>query len=145
MNNNQIETYANITGFSKYQVSNFGNVKNIKTGKILKPGTCSGGYLMVGLMDDGERSFKKIHKLVANAFLENLENKKCVDHIDRCKTNNQLSNLRYATDSENGQNASMKSNNTSGAVGVSWHKIKKNGALKYASMVLKNIWAILST
>jgi hypothetical protein len=120
--NNNIETYANITSYPNYQVSTFGNVKNIKTQRILKPGSSTGGYLMVNLRDDGEKSTKKIHKLVANAFLENPENKKCVDHVDRNKTNNHLSNLRRATHVENQQNASMKSNNTSGVVGVCWHK-----------------------
>jgi tryptophanyl-tRNA synthetase len=120
--NNQIETYANITGFSNYQVSTFGNVKNIKTQRILKPGTNCNGYLYVILTDNGEKSIKKIHKLVANAFLENLEEKRCVDHKDRCKTNNLVSNLRYATITENQQNKSIQSNNTSGIVGVCWDK-----------------------
>ena len=121
MNNNQIETYANITGFSNYQISNFGNCKNVKTGRILKPGTTK-GYLNVDLRDDGEKSTKLIHKLVASAFLENPEDKKCVDHKDRCKTTNHLSNLRYATTSENGQNKSMMTNNISGVIEVSWDK-----------------------
>ena len=120
--NNQLEIYVNITGFSKYQVSNFGNVKNVKTCRILKPGTCTGGYFIVSLRDGGEISTKKIHKLVANAFLENPEEKKCVDHKDRDKTNNHVSNLRYATSTENNQNASMQSNNTSGVIGVFLNK-----------------------
>ena len=123
--NNQLEIYVNITGFSNYQVSNFGNVKNVKTGKILKPSQDGNGYLKVNLRDDGETSNKKLHKLVANAFLENPEEKRCVDHIDRDKLNNRISNLRYATDSENGQNKSMQSNNTSGAIGVCWSKNRK--------------------
>ena len=123
MNNNQIETYANITGFSNYQVSTFGNVKNITTGKILKPQTNScNGYLQITLMDDGERSYKKIHRLVANAFLENSEDKKCVDHVDHDRKNNYLSNLRFATHTENNQNKSTYSNNTSGVIGVDWKK-----------------------
>jgi NUMOD4 motif/HNH endonuclease len=125
MNNNQIETYANITSFSNYQISNFGNVKNITTGRILKPGTNTHGYLHVILRDDGEISDKRIHNLVANAFLENPEEKKCVDHKDHDRKNNHLSNLRWATHTENQQNASMKSNNTSGVVGVCWHKNNK--------------------
>ena len=124
--NNQIETYANITNFPNYQVSTFGNVKNIKTGRILKGTAIDTGYFIVVLIDDGERSTKKVHKLVANAFLQNPEEKRCVDHIDRCKTNNHLSNLRYATSTENAQNKSMQSTNTSGVIGVSFHKQSNN-------------------
>ena len=120
--NNQLEIYANITSYPNYQISNFGNVKNVKTEKILKPGTNRYGYLYVILTEDDERSIKTIHRLVANAFLENAENKKNVDHIDRCKTNNHISNLRWATGSENNQNKSMQLNNTSGVIGVSWFK-----------------------
>jgi HNH endonuclease/NUMOD4 motif/AP2 domain len=137
--NNNIEVYANITGFSKYQVSNFGNCKNIKTGRILKPAPDGGGYLQVILVDDGETSAKKIHKLVASAFLENPEDKKCVDHVDHDRKNNYLSNLRFATHAENNQNKSMQSNNTTGIVGVCWDKkqnkwkvqITVNGVKKY--------------
>ena len=122
MNNQIEETYANITNFPNYQVSTFGNVKNIKTGRILKPAPGGGSYLMVILMDDGERSNKKIHKLVANAFLENTEDKKCVDHVDHDRKNNHLLNLRWATHTENAQNALIKSTNTSGVIGVCWYK-----------------------
>ena len=67
------EIYVNITGYPNYQVSNFGNVKNVKTGRILKPALCTGGYLMVVLMNDGDKSAKKNHKLVASEFLQNPE------------------------------------------------------------------------
>ena len=124
-NQNEIETYANITAFPNYQISTFGNCKNIKTGRVLKPGIGSHGYYHVTLTNDGKRSDKKIHKLVAGVFLQNPEDKKCVDHIDRDSLNNHLSNLRYATHSENNQNVSIKSNNTSGVAGVSWNKQRK--------------------
>jgi len=120
--NSQIEIYANIVGFPNYQISTHGNVKNVRTGRILKPGRGSNGYLTVVLFNDGDQSTKTVHKMVASAFLENPENKRCVDHQDRCKTNNHISNLRYATDAENNQNISIKSNNTSGVTGVCFYK-----------------------
>ena len=126
--NNNIETYANITGFSNYQVSTFGNVKNVKTERILKGNINSHGYLLVGLRDEGETSRKSIHRLVSNAFLENPENKKNVDHIDHDRKNNNISNLRWATNIENSQNKSIQSNNKSGVVGVSFHKNNKKWA-----------------
>jgi hypothetical protein len=128
--NNQLEIYVNITCYPNYQVSNFGNVKNIKTQRILKPGTNTNGYLYVILRDDGETSIKLIHRLVATAFLENSEDKKNVDHIDRNRLNNHISNLRYATPTENSQNKSMMTNNTSGIVGVSFHKNNKKWEAK---------------
>ncbi len=140
------EIYVNINGFSNYQVSNFGNVKNIKTGRILKGVMDGSGYFQVVLFNDGESTKKKIHKLVASEFLQNPENKACVDHIDRNKTNNHLSNLRYATLSENQHNRTMNFNNTSGVIGVSFHKanqkwradIRVNGSIKHlGSFVLK--------
>ena len=124
MNNQiEIETYANIVGFPNYQISTFGNVKNIKTGRILKPAIDGGGYYHVILTDkDGDKSTKKIHKLVSSTFLENPDEKQCVDHIDHNRLNNHLSNLRYATHIENSQNSSIKSNNTSGIAGICWNK-----------------------
>jgi len=113
------EIYVNITGYPNYQISNFGNCKNVSTGLILKPGLRS-GYKFVNLWSDGDKGIKSIHKMVALAFILNPENKRCVDHIDHDKTNNNVSNLRYATDSENRQNVSITSNNTSGVVGVTF-------------------------
>ena len=116
------EVYANIVNFPNYQISTFGNCKNVITGRILKPSISPQGYLQVVLMNDGDRSTKTVHKMVAIAFLENPENKRCVDYIDRCRANNHISNLRFATDSENQHNISIKSNNTSGVTGVFFHR-----------------------
>ncbi len=65
---------------------------------------------------------KLIQKIFAEARLLNPENKKCVDHIDNNKHNNNLINLRYTTVQENGRNAKLSSKNTSGSKGVYWDK-----------------------
>ena len=65
------EEYKIIKDFDNYEISNFGNVKNINTGRILKPGNDGRGYFFVKLYKDGKKFNKKIHKLVANAFLPN--------------------------------------------------------------------------
>ncbi len=117
-----VETYKKIKGFEVYSVSDHGNVKNNKTGRILKPSKTHDGYFLICLMKEKKQYTKLIHKLTAQAFLVNPDNKKCVDHIDNDRQNNKLINLRYATSSQNQQNASISSKNTSGTKGVSWNK-----------------------
>ena len=117
-----METYKKIKGFENYSVSDFGNVRNDKFGTCIKRRDTTNGYLRVCLMKDDKKFDKLIHKLSAEAFLPNPENKKCVDHIDNNKLNNNLINLRFATHTQNGQNRSMSSKNTSGTKGVHWNK-----------------------
>ncbi len=121
INIRMVEIFKKIEGFENYSVSDHGNVRNDSTGKVLQ-GKDTRGYLQLGLVKNKKRHFKLIHKLVAEAFLANPENKECVDHIDNDRQNNKLINLRFATHSQNNQNASLSSKNTSGAKGVSWHK-----------------------
>ena len=58
------EEYKISKDFENYSISNFGNVKNNKTGKILKPGINNRGYYHIDLYKNGKRFTKKIHKLV---------------------------------------------------------------------------------
>ena len=84
-----------------YQVSNLGRVKNLYTNSILKGCKHINGYLGVTLSKNGSKSTKKIHRLVAQAFISNTENKSQVNHIDENKTNNMISNLEWVTAKEN--------------------------------------------
>ena len=118
-----METYKVIKGFEGYSVSDFGNVKNNKSGRILRGGSCKAHkHFNVVLRENNKSHNKNVHSLVANAFIENPQNKSCIDHIDNNPQNNNISNLRWATDSQNNQNKSMMTNNTSGVKGVCWSK-----------------------
>ncbi len=121
-----VEAYMPIDDFPNYEVSNYGNVRNKTTAKVLKPRINQGGYYYVKLCNGiNKPKNKKIHRLVAEAFFNNPEKKKCVDHIDGNRLNNTDFNLRYATHQDNNRNSSMRSDNTSGCKGISWFKRDK--------------------
>jgi hypothetical protein len=65
----------------------------------------SNGYRYATLMDDGKSKKFSVQRLVASAFIENQERKRCVNHINGDKLNNQVSNLEWATHSENANHA----------------------------------------
>lgn len=94
-----METFKKIDEFNNYSISNLGNVRNDKTGRILKAYIKPSGYMQVQL---GRRTIPQyIHRLVAKAFIPNLENKPQVNHINGNKQDNRVENLEWVTASEN--------------------------------------------
>ena len=92
------EEFRDVPGYEGvYEVSNLGRVKNIETGRILKPFKDTNGYLILKLSKDGTRRTVKVHRLVALAFLPNPQNLPQVNHKDENKTNNAVSNLEWCT------------------------------------------------
>jgi len=118
-----MEEYKIIKGYENYSVSNFGNVKNNKTDRILSQ-KIDKGYKRIQLYKDGISKDFRVHRLVCNAFLENPDNKPLVDHIDCNKQNNNINNLRWATASENEINKNKPQRNTSSVKGVHFNKQK---------------------
>lgn len=98
-----MEKWKDIDGFPDYKISSEGKILRISKNYYLKP--CldkSIGYFVVNLYDTKGRPHRKfLHRLIAEAFIPNPENKRTVNHIDGNKSNNELSNLEWATDSEN--------------------------------------------
>lgn len=103
MNKEEKEIFREIDGFPDYEVSNLGRVCSFKGKypKILKPKKNRYGYLYVILYTDGNKVTKKVHRLVAEAFIPNPENKPEVNHIDEDKENNVADNLEWVTNREN--------------------------------------------
>lgn len=95
------ETYNN------FEVSNDGQIRNVKTGTVYKQHLNKEGYnqVCVSLGSRKKKKIFKIHKAVAETFIQNSENKKTVNHIDGNKQNNVVDNLEWATHSENTKHA----------------------------------------
>lgn len=99
------EVWKFIDGYDGlYAISNFGKVKNIKTGKELAT-QYDGRYKTLQLSKNGIHKKNYIHRLIAVAFIPNESGKKCINHIDGNKTNNNISNLEWVTHSENNKHA----------------------------------------
>jgi hypothetical protein len=120
------ERWKAIYGYENYSVSSFGRVRN-DNGRFIKPSIIGTGYYSVGLYKSGVvRKHIRIHRLVAIAFITNQYNKPCVDHIDNNQLNNNVTNLRWVTLTENQQNRTINKNSTSCHKGVYFRKqVKK--------------------
>ena len=108
------EIWKKIKGFSNYEVSNMGRVRSLphqtkygmKGGCIIKPHfdgkQC---YIHVGLWENGKVTYRNVHRLVAEAFIENPNNYPEVNHKDEDKTNNTVENLEWCNQSYNVKHA----------------------------------------
>lgn len=101
-----MEIWKNIEDYEKYQVSSLGRVRTTRgNGKILSLKKKNRqGYVIIALRKDGKNFYKRVHRLVAQAFIPNPDNKPDIDHINTDKTDNRVENLRWATRKENMNN-----------------------------------------
>lgn len=97
-----------LTGFitlpdyeGRYMINPDGRIFSNKYNRILKSGDRVGGYVHVGLTKNGRSKTIRVHRLIAETFIPNPENKPQVNHIDCNKQNNRVSNLEWCTRQEN--------------------------------------------
>lgn len=117
------ERWKYIKGYeTSYQVSNYGRVKSLEKisiingrvypTKIMRCHINTKKYLDVEICRNGKSHRYRIHRLVAQAFIPNPENKPQVNHIDGNKWNNKVYNLEWCNNSENQQHAFKNGLNT---------------------------------
>ena len=99
-----MEEWRPIENHDGYEVSNLGNVRSPR--KVLKPSLNLGGYEFLSLGSNAKHIL--VSRLVAKAFIPNPDGKPEVDHIDRNRANNVVSNLRWATRCEQNLNMTTK-------------------------------------
>lgn len=99
------EMWKSVSGYEGlYEVSDLGRVRSLKratTGGVVLKQTMKRGYMHVCLSKENKPSTKSVHRLVAEAFIDNPMGKPVVNHMDGDKTNNAVSNLEWATYPEN--------------------------------------------
>ena len=113
-----LEIWKPIIGYEhRYHISNFGRVRSLEKIRssginsgihkefIMKNRKSSSGYYSIGLAKDGKTKNFNIHRLVAEHFIKNIENKSQVNHKDGNKLNCNINNLEWVTPSENGKHA----------------------------------------
>lgn len=93
--------WVKIKNYINYSVNENGEIRNDVTGKLKSPYICkSNGYYYVDLWKNNHSKKIPLHRIIAEAFIPNPENKPTIDHADGNRTNNSISNLRWATYSE---------------------------------------------
>ena len=97
----RIKRWDDIPGFPNYEIGDDTYIRNKKTGRILKSSDNNSGYLTVNLYNDGHRTTKGIHRIVAESFIDGQKEGLEVNHLDGNKHNNHRNNLEWVKHREN--------------------------------------------
>ena len=132
-----------IKGFENYTINDSGDnekmVYNTVRGKYKKPQRFKNGYLFVSLYQEGKNKIFLLHRLVAEAFIPNPQNKPQVGHLDCDRTNNKIENLYWCTAQENMDNPITHKNISNSRKGIKFSEehrkhLSEKGKTKIGSL-----------
>jgi hypothetical protein len=138
-----MELWKPVDKFENYEISSYGNIRNIVTNKSLKACNKS-GYYNICLNNNKVKKQFKLHRLVALTFIPNPENKSDVNHKDKNKLNNNISNIEWNTRKENNihrcKNITIKTNKNKSLFRIDTKTQEK--LERYDSIEEAGIWAL---
>ena len=120
------EIWIQVLEHPNYEVNQFGQIRHKKRKQILKPRSNNGGYQYVNFKVKGKNTNFAVHRIVANAFIQNPNGYTEVNHKDYDRTNNCVENLEWVNSSQNKQHAYQKKENKKSR-GKQIEQYSKNG------------------
>lgn len=137
LNDACLVSWKSIEGYEQYQVNNLGQIR--RKNKILKPIKSRNGYLHIFLYSNGKAKQVLVHRIVAKAFIKQVNNSKEINHKDGNKENNSVDNLEWCTRKQNVQHfldANKLNNNRPKSViqyDLEGRKIREYSSIRKAS------------
>ena len=131
-----------IPNYENYSISNIGILKNNKTNNIIKPWIAGSNYLYCRIINKDGHFKTTVHNLVALCFLGEKPPNFEIDHIDRNKQNNNFTNLRYVSRSDNMKNINIKLRPNINKKDEFYNikTIKSNNIIEGYTVVIKSIY-----
>lgn len=139
-----MDKFEPIKDYETYGINKLGKIKDYRSGKLVPTHINLNGYEMINLRNPNGYKGIGVHRLVGIQFLERVEGRNEIDHIDRDKCNNCVLNLRWADDFIQSHNRGDFKNNKLNLKYISYEKDNKHHSYRYRIQITRNKQKILN-